>query len=98
LGRNIAEAVSHRTIRLVRRGPLLPLFRAPIEYGLPHKAFDDVPDRLAFPEATPVVERSERATLHPVDVEHPLQMINFVLEYSGVPSRSVHRLGFSLFI
>jgi hypothetical protein len=26
-------------------------------------AFDDVPDRLAFPETTPVVERSERAGL-----------------------------------
>jgi hypothetical protein len=31
-------------------------------------------------------------------VEHPSQMINFVLEYPGVPSRSFDKLWFSLFI
>ena len=31
-------------------------------------------------------------------VEHPLQMINFVLENPGVPSRSFDKLWFSSFI
>jgi hypothetical protein len=62
------------------------------------KVSTTVPDRPALPETTPVVERSERAGLHPVDVERPSQMINFVLEYPGVPSRSFDRLWFSMFI
>jgi hypothetical protein len=60
--------------------------------------FDDIPDGLAFPEATPVVDRSERAALHAVDVERPSQMINLVLEYPSVPSKSFDRLWFSIFI
>ena len=56
------------------------------------------PDRLAFPETIPVVERSERAGLHPVEVERASQMINFVLEYPSVPSGSFYRLRFSMFI
>jgi hypothetical protein len=71
-----------------------------IEHGSQRagEAFDDVPDRLASPETIPVVERSECAAVHPVDVERPSQMINFVLEYPGVPSRSFDRLWFSMFI
>src|SRR6202030_4350583 len=62
------------------------------------QAFDDVTDRFTFPEATPVVERSERAALHPVDVERPSQMIDFVLEYPRIPSRSFDRAWLSAFI
>ncbi len=55
-------------------------------------------DRKVLPEAGQIIHIHERPAVHSVDVERPMQMIDFVLQDSRVPTGSLDYSRLSRFI
>jgi hypothetical protein len=53
---------------------------------------------LGLPELGPIVQRSERAGVHTVDVKRPIKVIDFVLQNAGMSAGRRHRAQLTAFI